>query len=974
MRSESAGQPALKKYLSNVWSSRIKAVTTYLVALVLFPLSGSLMLLGLTINQWYGGDIRRIRIVGRHGHEFLLLTLTIPPSSRWSGLNRSLWYLAIISGKLSWLGPKPVIAGSYGADVHVSLARVKPGLLGPWWVRERTNIAVGNNEEADDRYASDLYLMRDALLLPKLLLASLYGKNRRQFLPIINVLGLRIQNTTQDEAIEWILEHAEDVRTRQLVFVNPHCVNIAGHDRLYRESVHSGDLVLADGIGMQMAGRLLGTPFRQNVNGTDLFPALCQHPQASGKLRLFLLGGLPGIADKVADWVRVYAPGVIIAGVQDGFFKPDEQDAVIDRINSSGANVLLVAMGVPLQDVWIRRYLPRLCVGVAMGVGGLFDFYSDRIPRAPLWMREAGLEWVYRLSQEFGRMWRRYLIGNVGFILRVFAARAFRAASLLDALAEDRSVERTVAAPRALVLPKDDLAWVIEHCQGVRRAVVAATGWGSEARVVTGKRSLSMMPLHGIPALQHVLESLMRVGVRQFDLMLCEHPQSIETYFGDGSRWGVSLRYHLVQEAAEPFSKLKALRFDDPTEPVWLVDAQVLPALPWLNADVAASFRQTASTLATGLHFAGVDGSGWMCLPAARLADIPRHYDLSHGMTRLASELALPCFAADEAGLAFGSPASLMAAQRKVLDGVLNLMCAGTEVEPGVWLARNVEVHPGARVIAPVQINEDVRIELGATIGPYVCVGRGSVIARHTQVVDSLIEADTYVGESLDVLRCIVRHQQVYSIEHETAINVIDSHLLNAVGRNSMLREVPLRIRFQGLLLWLISCLPMMLLRLYIGRACTVRMRELVRTPTSERSEEWEIHQLPMYAVTLWGDYPRYGWQHYFSFVFPALPQVIKGRLRIIGMPVRSHEEMRALDREARSLALSMQAGVIDECFVRQGPAIASTHRYAIEHAFAAHTSAGYDWRLFLRYLTQLLAPVPLTNAERYELEEAFDD
>jgi len=971
-----AFRPDMNHRLANAWSRGLKAATTYLIALLLLPLSTSLMVLGLMINKWHGGDIRRTRIAGRHGQEFLLLTLTIPDSSRWSGLNRSLWYIAIVTGKLAWLGPKPVIAGSYGNDLHASLSRVKPGLFGPWWVRERTNIAVGNTEEADGLYANGLDLMRDLVLLPKLLLASFYGRSRRQFLPVINVLGMRIQNTTQSEAVEWVLEHADSARSRQLVFVNPHCVNIAGHDRQYRDAVNRGDLVLADGIGMQIAGRLLGTPFRQNVNGTDLFPALCKHPLAVGKLRLFLLGGQAGVAEKVADWVRVHAPGVVIAGVQDGFFKPEDQDAVIDRINASDANVLLVAMGVPLQDVWISRYLPQLRVGVAMGVGGLFDFFSDRIPRAPLWMRESGLEWVYRLSQEFGRMWRRYLIGNIGFILRVLAARTFRAASLLDALADDRPVERSPVISRA-AMPQDDMAWAIEHCQGVRRAVVIATGWAGNDRIVTGKRTLGMMPLHGVPALQHVLESLIRVGVTQFDLMLCEHPQPVEACFGDGSRWGVTFRYHLVQEAEAPFSKFKALRFEHESEPVWLIDAQVMPAMPWLNADVAAQFRQTrlnGGKPADGLYFAGLDDSGWMCLPASRLREIPRNFDMRQGMTMLAHQLGLPDFIASKPGLSFASPTALMNAQRHVLEGDLRLMCAGTEVEPGIWLARNVEVHPGARIIAPVQINEDVRIELGATIGPYVSIGRGSVVARHTHVVDSLIEADTYVGESLDVHRCIVRHQQVYSHEHKTAVNVIDSHLLNAVGKNSILREIPLRIRLQAVLLWLLGVLPVLAIRLYLGRDCKPGMREFVRTPASERREEWEVHRLPIFAVTLWGNYPRYGWQHFFSFVFPGLRQAMKGRLRIIGMPVRHAAELNALDREALSLALSMQMGLIDECFVRQGPTAASTQRYAIEHAFVANTSAGYDWRLFLRYMTQLLAPVPLTNPDRYDMEDAFDD
>jgi N-acetylglucosaminyldiphosphoundecaprenol N-acetyl-beta-D-mannosaminyltransferase len=112
-------------------------------------------------------------------------------------------------------------------------------------------------------------------------------------------------------------------------------------------------------------------------------------------------------------------PGLEIAGARDGYFRPEEEGAVIEAINGSGARILLVAFGAPRQELWIARWRDRLAPPVAMGVGGLFDFYSGRIPRAPVWMREIGLEWVFRLMQEPGRMWRRYVIGNPLFLYRV---------------------------------------------------------------------------------------------------------------------------------------------------------------------------------------------------------------------------------------------------------------------------------------------------------------------------------------------------------------------------------------------------------------------------------------------------------------------------------------------------------------------------------------------------------------------------
>jgi len=160
--------------------------------------------------------------------------------------------------------------------------------------------------------------------------------------------------------------------------------------------------------------------FRENLCGTDFLPHLCKKLQTTpGNNALYLLGARPGVAQKVARWITRHYPDVKIAGWQHGYYSCEEEPEVLSRIKSSGANILLVAFGAPRQDVWIHKKLPETGVKLAMGVGGLFDFYSGRIPRAPIWVRELGMEWVYRLAQEPRRMWRRYVLGNGLFLIRV---------------------------------------------------------------------------------------------------------------------------------------------------------------------------------------------------------------------------------------------------------------------------------------------------------------------------------------------------------------------------------------------------------------------------------------------------------------------------------------------------------------------------------------------------------------------------
>jgi N-acetylglucosaminyldiphosphoundecaprenol N-acetyl-beta-D-mannosaminyltransferase len=240
-----------------------------------------------------------------------------------------------------------------------------------------------------------------------------------------DLLGIRVDNLRLDDAIHDILRQAEDPAAppRQMCFVNAHCVNVACTDPDYAAILLRAGRVFADGIGVKLGARVHGVEVVENVNGTDLFPRLCE-ALGRRKVGLYLLGARPGVVDGVVAWLRENHPTVRVKGSRHGYFTEAESEAVADDIRASGAEILLVAMGVPRQEKWIETHLARSGARVALGVGALFDFYSRSVPRAPAWMRERGLEWVYRLYQEPGRLWKRYVVGNPQFLWRVVAARS----------------------------------------------------------------------------------------------------------------------------------------------------------------------------------------------------------------------------------------------------------------------------------------------------------------------------------------------------------------------------------------------------------------------------------------------------------------------------------------------------------------------------------------------------------------------
>ena len=329
----------------------------------------------------------------------------------------------IARGDLSWTGPRPLSeaeAASVPARAWVRF-RIRPGLVSTHMLRARLGLAYEDENFNDRDYFYAQTVVGSIGALARAVPSALIGGTaaRGGTFSTLRFLGVDIVNTTMDEAIDWIVRRVKSGLSSQLCFVNPDCLNIAFVNPEYRRVLEQADRILPDGVGIHLACRISGTSLVANVNGTDLFPRLCEKAAAE-KLSLFLLGSAPGRAEDTARNMQIRFEGLRIAGTHPGYFAASEESALVEEINSSRADILLVGLGAPRQDVWIASNLSRLRPAVKIGVGGLFDFYSERISRAPQWMREIGMEWLWRLVLQPRRMWRRYVVGNPLFLLRVW--------------------------------------------------------------------------------------------------------------------------------------------------------------------------------------------------------------------------------------------------------------------------------------------------------------------------------------------------------------------------------------------------------------------------------------------------------------------------------------------------------------------------------------------------------------------------
>ena len=270
----------------------------------------------------------------------------------------------------------------------------------------------------------------------------------------VRIFGIPVARLTEAEAVERIIALARERkggRPAQIATLNVDFVANAVGGRPFRGDAElwnilkNADLVTADGMPIVLLSRLLGKPLPERVTGADMVPALCRRCAEEG-MRVYVLGGDKAAVEKAFENLGLQAeaqnqggpeaqnqaamvlhPGVpdgvaqtcakgLLSGIDTAFVKPDEdQPEIAERINAAAPDILFVALGNPKQELWMSRNAARLRVGAMIGIGGTFNFIAGKVKRAPRWMQRCGLEWIYRIAQEPGRLWKRYAYGLVKF-------------------------------------------------------------------------------------------------------------------------------------------------------------------------------------------------------------------------------------------------------------------------------------------------------------------------------------------------------------------------------------------------------------------------------------------------------------------------------------------------------------------------------------------------------------------------------
>ena len=241
--------------------------------------------------------------------------------------------------------------------------------------------------------------------------------------PKANVLGVGVSVINLAQAARLILEAVRQNQKGYVAVSGVHGVSEAQADRQFRRILNSAFLNTPDGMPICWVGRFQGFKAMDRVYGPDLMLELCA-ASTDGSVRHFLYGGAPGVAETLRSSLDSRFPGLCVCGTYSPPFRPlnhEEEADLLRQTESLRPDIFWVGLSTPKQERFMAAYLDKLHVRIMIGVGAAFDILPGRVRQAPYWMQRSGLEWFFRLTQEPGRLWKRYLINNPLFVARILA-------------------------------------------------------------------------------------------------------------------------------------------------------------------------------------------------------------------------------------------------------------------------------------------------------------------------------------------------------------------------------------------------------------------------------------------------------------------------------------------------------------------------------------------------------------------------
>ncbi len=444
-------------------------------------------------------------------------------------------------------------------------------------------------------------------------------------------------------------------------------------------------------------------------------------------------------------------------------------------------------------------------------------------------------------------------------------------------------------------------------------AIVIATGQNPAFHGLDEYLPVPLLPLADRPFLQHVIEALVRHGVRRIEFVLSHLPEKIEARFGDGARWGCAFHYHLSPSPED------ALR---------------------VTAGIAAGEKEEVM-LASGTS-----------LPFFEVSALPPGAQIMHrgvwtGWTRLLlgaslsqATIAYPV----ELCLSIDSGDDFLRAQRDALDGKFDgLMIAGREADPHVWISRNVALHPTAVITPPVYFGENCRIGKGAQIGPSAVIGANCIVDEQSIVVNSMVTAGTYIGEALELDSVVVDRNRLVNLRLGTSVLISETFLLGSLLERRRGR-VWQRLRDRLIALFLLLVLWPLLLAVFLYLKMTGRGRfggrQGVDIPADDNPASWRSAEVICFDTAD----SRSG--EFLGTFLPGLISVLKGNVFIVGVQPRSRQQIESLPPDWRSLYLTSKAGLITEARVMFGPHASEDEIYTGETFYCATESGRHDLKL----------------------------
>jgi lipopolysaccharide/colanic/teichoic acid biosynthesis glycosyltransferase len=512
--------------------------------------------------------------------------------------------------------------------------------------------------------------------------------------------------------------------------------------------------------------------------------------------------------------------------------------------------------------------------------------------------------------------------------------------------------------------------------------LIASQKWLQMERLAE-RYPAAMLPLMDRPFIQHVMETLVNRGCSRFEVVLSHLPEQLEALLGDGKRWGVDIRYHLVSRPERPYRPLKLLGDRAGGHPALLVhadrlvQADIIAAKPSSSEDGSVLYGYGDDTAPDGAP--ALKWSGWAWLTRQCLADIPEDSDEKRLRTYLEERPGSRIEAGERyKPLSVQSCADLIAAHRSVLaKKTSGLMMPGKEVEEAIWLGRNVSLHPTARLTPPLYIGENCRIARGVQIGPDAVVGSNCVLDEKSTLSRSVVFPGSYVGEALELSDAIVDKNCLVNVRVGTEITIHEDFILGSLAEKQLRRGWNRIVsQLAGIVLLLpalpvVACLALYLKLRRPGRVFATR--PVVRLPADSDPTAWKSFALISFDTPQSDAQkdpapdlkpngtagPSAGWRHFFFGFLPALVNIARGELRFVGVPPRSAQAIENLPRDWRALYLESKPGIVTETMIHFGPRASRDEMYSAEAVYSVSSGLKHDLRLLARYTGQVLGLMP---------------